>query len=362
MDEFAAALGRKSDGKHVRFVKLCVNRVLGGAELDTLADLLAADTSTRAEAAVWGLTEGADAVSEPTAARAGKHARQFTRWLWRKKNVLDHDPLAGIDLPSQENVTRRRALAPTELASLVDTAQSSARDFRGLTGPERAALYLTAAATGFRSGELAALDPTHFHLDDDPPAVRLPGRFTKNRKDAEQPLPPVVVARLRPLLATVPPGEKVWAGSWRERSADMFRDDLAEAKLPAEVNGEEAVFHSLRHTYATMLGRSAPIKVVQELARHSTPLLTIGRYGHTDMTEKAAAVARLPLPGVAEAGPFALMPRDQLERTAEALAATLAAVCRSLLVVPRVVPERESDGDGGGLVGTKPGEKATRAA
>ena len=42
-------------------------------------------------------------------------------------------------------------------------------------------------------------------------------------------------------------------------------------------------FHALRHTYITMLAKSgAPLKVVQEMARHSDPKLTLGCYTHDD--------------------------------------------------------------------------------
>jgi len=40
-------------------------------------------------------------------------------------------------------------------------------------------------------------------------------------------------------------------------------------------------FHALRHTYvSTIVASGESVKVAQELARHSTPTLTIGRYAH----------------------------------------------------------------------------------
>ena len=64
------------------------------------------------------------------------------------------------------------------------------------------------------------------------------------------------------------------------------------------VNGERAEFHSPRHTFAALLGKSAPVKLVRELIRHSTPTLTIGRHMHTNLTERAGAVERMALPRV----------------------------------------------------------------
>jgi integrase len=197
---------------------------------------------------------------------------------------------------------------------------------------------------------LATLTPARFDLDDEVPVVRLKGRHTKNKMAAEQPLPPAVVARLRVYLRGRPVDRPVWPGTWSSRSADMLKADLAAAGIPVLVDDEAALFHSLRHSYTSLLARSAPVKVTQELARHSTPVLTIGRYSHASLQEKAEAVARLPLRGVVlPAGPFAGMSRLELESTAEGLLAALVAV----LVTPWVTPLLESAGDNRRPVGTE---------
>ena len=49
------------------------------------------------------------------------------------------------------------------------------------------------------------------------------------------------------------------------------------------------------HSYITWLVQSgANIKTVQELARHSTPLLTLGTYAHMSLPDAQAALAGLP--------------------------------------------------------------------
>jgi hypothetical protein len=54
-------------------------------------------------------------------------------------------------------------------------------------------------------------------------------------------------------------------------------------------------FHALRHTYISRLVASgANIKVAQELARHSTPTLTLGRYAHIQLVDQTRALGRLP--------------------------------------------------------------------
>jgi integrase len=56
-----------------------------------------------------------------------------------------------------------------------------------------------------------------------------------------------------------------------------------------------ANFYALRHTYISRLVQSgANIKVAQELARHSTPTLTLGRYAHVQLVGQTRALAALP--------------------------------------------------------------------
>ncbi len=202
--EFAELLGRKAEATHVAEVVRDAKRVFSAVDAVTVADLRRPDLAAKAEAAVWGFTEGAASVSAPTAAKIGMHARQFVAWLVRKKKLLDHDPLTACDFPSQKTQNPRRALSPAELAKVLEAAENDPDDFRGLYGPDRAILYLTAVATGYRAGELAVLEHANFDLDGAIPVVRLSKEDAKNDTAAEQPLPPAVAGRLRAYLATRP--------------------------------------------------------------------------------------------------------------------------------------------------------------
>ncbi len=55
------------------------------------------------------------------------------------------------------------------------TAGSDAT-FRGMSGPDRHILYLTACAPGFRAEELACLRPESFGFDAEPPVAVLGAR------------------------------------------------------------------------------------------------------------------------------------------------------------------------------------------
>jgi hypothetical protein len=78
----------------------------------------------------------------------------------------------------------------------------------------------------------------------------------------------------------------------------MLADDLAAAGVPYVVQGPDgplyADFHALRHTYISTLTRAGlSAKQVQELARHATAELSIGRYSHAELPELGEAVGRL---------------------------------------------------------------------
>jgi hypothetical protein len=67
--------------------------------------------------------------------------------------------------------------------------QTSPRVFRGLTGRDRAILYATAAASGFRVEELASLTPEAFDRFGEVPSVTLRGDVAKNGRLACSPCP-----------------------------------------------------------------------------------------------------------------------------------------------------------------------------
>jgi integrase len=244
----------------------------------------------------------------------------FTRWLWKDRRI-GSDPLAGLaKLANAETDVRhaRREFSPDELTWLLETTRQSARGFRYLTGADRHALYLTAAGTGLRVSELASLTPESFHLQGPAPFIRLQAAYAKNRKEAEQPLPPDVAEVLRGYLAGKPPDAPVWPGTWHHRhSAKMIRADLQEARKKwlqsfqddlqreqvsqsdfltyRDSAGLVADFHALRHTYISRVVRSgASAKAAQTLARHSTVQLTVGRYAHANLYDLTSAVDALP--------------------------------------------------------------------
>src|SRR5687768_1758729 len=89
----------------------------------------------------------------------------------------------------------------------------------------------------------------------------------------------------------------------------MLRGDLEAAGIPyavARPDGPEyADFHSLRHSYLTLGGRSEiDLRTLQELAGHSKPELT-ARYSHRRLYDLAGVMGQFPniLPDDGGTGP-----------------------------------------------------------
>jgi integrase len=254
-----------------------------------------------------------------TANLAQTYLKSFMRWLWKDRRITS-DPLIGVNKLANAATDIRRArrdLSVDELRCLIESTRECKRDYRGLTGPDRAVLYSVAVGTGFRAAELASLMPESFDLNTEPPTVRVAAGYAKNRRQAVQPIPPDLAELLREFLERKSAGKPVWVGTWTARSATMIRRDLEEARAAwlsdaqddrqraereasdfmtfCDADGRHADFHALRHSYITLIVRSgASAKVAQELARHSTVALTLGRYAHVGLYDLAGAVNAMP--------------------------------------------------------------------
>ena len=242
--------------------------------------------------------------------------RTFCRWMVRSKRARQN-PLAGmscIKVTDANRTRKRRPLTDDEVRRLIEATRKSPEPFMGLSGPDRAMLYLLAVNTGLRAGELASLTPGSFELCDPstPSAgsgragsgqagrlvVRCQAGYTKNGQEAELPLRRDVAATVRAWLAEKPAGEPVWPGKWasQRHGAEMIRIDLTTADIDAEDDrGRVVDFHALRHTFISNLARAGVHpRNAQALARHSTIDLTMNVYTHVKMDDLASDLECLP--------------------------------------------------------------------
>jgi len=253
--------------------------------------------------------------------------KYFCNWLVRHDR-LPRNPLAALQRLNVDVDPRhhRRALSEGEFNRLVNAAEQGP-NVQGMSGQDRAMLYIVSAWTGFRRTELSSLTRASLNLDAEFPSVCLNARRSKRRRVEELPLHSYVVDRLRSWLAAKPADESEDAPLFALRSstgflrdtAAMMRKDLASARsawLDEAANAKErserektdflkyedggglfADFHSNRHSFISSLSRGGvALAMAQKLARHSDPRLTSNRYTHLELKEKSAAMASLPTP------------------------------------------------------------------
>ena len=181
-------------------------------------------------------------------------------------------------------------------------------------GGERAMLYRVAAGTGFRLAELRSLAPTSFDVDANPPTVTVERAYSKRRRRDVQPIRLDLAERIRQWLPSLKSRTLAFSGlnryAARMLAADLQRAReawIAAAEGKARVEREKSDFlkyetddgffdfHAHRHQYISgIVASGATVKTAQELARHSTPTLTIGRYSHARLHDLTAALDALP--------------------------------------------------------------------
>jgi integrase len=163
--------------------------------------------------------------------------KAFSRWLWKdgrsREHILAH---LSTSNPESDRRHRCRALTEAEAAKLVQATETGTV-VKGMSGPDRAKLYALALGTGFRAEELRTLTPERFALDANPPTVTVRACYSKNGKEAIQPLSAPLAERLRSWIAYKAPRRPVFAGT-SKRTAEMIRHDLeAVASLTRPIPG-----------------------------------------------------------------------------------------------------------------------------
>jgi integrase len=229
----------------------------------------------------------------------------FCNWMYDNQRVSEN-PLRGLKHLTLDRKESRRALKSDEVRRLLDaTAQAPER--YGLTGHERAVLYLLLIETGLRRGELMSLTVSSFDLDNCKVTVK--AENCKGRREAVLYLKKRRARELREFFKGKLPNVKAFNVSKHWRSADMVREDLEETEqrgyndqvlqeaIPfKDDKGREFVFHALRHTFITALdGTDASLGERTILSRHSPQgNLTLGTYTHPEPDRLREVIEQLP--------------------------------------------------------------------
>ena len=309
--------------KHVGETISKLTKVVANRKWTLIADITAASALTY----LGQLRQGG--LSPQTYNHYLKAFKTFTRWLVRDRRT-PFDPLAHL-ARLNEKVDRRhdrRPLSEEEFRRLVEAARAG-KKIEGIKGPDRAMLYILAAWTGFRRGELGSLTLTSLRLDDDPPTATVAACCSKHRREDTQVLHPELVRQLKDWLATkkysspnmplfpifgrVPGGTdrkthkmlkrdlKAARDHWLKEADDDKREYKERQKSDflcyCDAAGLYADFHSFRHLFITNLERAGiSPKMAQVLARHSDIRLTLGVYTHVKLHDQTAAIGALPGP------------------------------------------------------------------
>ncbi len=302
---------KQNTAKHVELICSRVAKLVDDCKAQDIGDL----TDAAVMAAIGAMKAGG--ASLQTCNHYIRGIKQFSRWMKLQKRTPD-DALAGLAGFNVETDRRyvRREMTPDEAAYLLRTVENYTTAMHNMPGPDRAMAYRVALGTGFRAKELRSLTPASFDLDADPATVTVDAAYSKRRRQDVQPIRSDLADSLRPWLAKYGRDEHPFA-AMPERTARMLRDDLDEARLRwlqdaktdaerkerersdflkhIDADGRVLDFHGTRHTYVSaIVAGGASVKTAQELARHSTPTLTIGRYSHTRLHDLTAALDALP--------------------------------------------------------------------
>ncbi|GHB93262.1 hypothetical protein GCM10007047_05730 [Cerasicoccus arenae] len=199
-------------------------------------------------------------------------AHSLMNWLKDQGRITDNplDTIKKVDTRGKQ--AKRRAFTDDELQKLLAIAGSNRL------------LYLTAAYTGLRLGELRQVLRADVVFDRERPHIKARAITTKNRKDALVPLHPLLVEEFNKVWPKNPQMDEPVFTIIKQPDA-QFRRHLERAGIARiDALGRKVDFHALRYTFATKLAKSqVSQRLAQELMRHSDPKLTAMIY--TDATQ-----------------------------------------------------------------------------
>ena len=246
-----------------------------------------------------------------------RRIKQFCRWMVKSRRAAEN-PVEALSTLNARTDRRhdRRAFATDELCCLI-SATHDGPVRRGVSGPVRSMTYRLSAETGMRANEIRTLVVGAFNLDPQRPTVTVRAAYSKHRRDDVLYLRPALAAVLRQHFANKLPTAPAFKMPEPSAVVRVLRMDLTdaravwlgEAETPEDRHeceqsmflvyrddaGLVLDFHSFRHTFVSNLARGGVHpKVAQQLARHSSIVLTMDRYSHVLAEDEREALNVLP--------------------------------------------------------------------
>ena len=225
-----------------------------------------ADDYTREHLDAWvlALLAAGDDSARTVNRRIGS-VQSFLKHLRAKGAVSDY---RLFKYPRQRTVGKARRtyrpLTSDEMQKLLTT-----------TPEPRRTVYRFAALTGLRRGEIVRLTPAWFSAVNR--TLTIPPKNRHQDKPHTVPLSDAAAAILADACRGKADDAHVFHLPDAQHAARQLRDDCKAAGVPTR----GVVFHSLRHTFCTLLARSqVHPKIAQELMRHATLEMTLGFYTH----------------------------------------------------------------------------------
>ena len=313
--------------KQVKLVLGRLRRVVKSCQFLRWSDI----TSLKVQGYLHSLTTGEKKLSAQTTNFYLQSIKQFCNWMVREGKA-ETSPVLNLKSLNVRVDRRhdRRALTPEESLYLLKATKIGPVR-KGLkwqiTGVERSLLYQLALETGLRAGELRSLTPKSFNLKSTPATIKVKAAYSKRRREDILPLREDTTHLISKFIEGIPNDQglfslprqeafikriykpdldfarKQWIKEAEQNSKELKLRQESEFLLYKNHEGLYADFHALRHSFITNITRATGthFKTAQELARHSSPLLT-ARYAHSFDHEKLEAIDKLPSSKATEKG------------------------------------------------------------
>ena len=242
--------------------------------------------------------------AEATVASHLRHLKALLRW-GHKVGLLAEPP--RVDVPAVEQSAKGRPLTADEFDALLAAVPAAVGEARAESWRR---LLRGLWLSGLRIGEAVGLtwDDAHgirVRLDGKFPALFIPGRLQKGKRDTVTPLPPDFAA----FLAETPAADQTGfvfhpapaPGRTPDRDGGRLDADWVSRTVSSigaasgiEVKpGQHPTAHDLRRSFCFRWSQRALPQQLRVLARHATIQTTLTYYAEADMTAEAvwAAVA-----------------------------------------------------------------------